>query len=140
VFDIALLARRLGSTAQWLAGQTATAHLRLGYFGASTGAGAALWAAADADGSVGAIVSRGGRPDLARDVLPRVTAPTLLIVGGDDEIVLELNREAFELLECPRQLDVVPGATHLFPERGALEEVARLAKDWFLRYLTRQAG
>jgi putative phosphoribosyl transferase len=135
VFDIALLARRLQSSAQWLAGQQATAHLRLGYFGASTGAGAALLAAADEDVSVGAVVSRGGRPDLARDVLQRVPAPTLLIVGGDDEIVLELNREAFELLTCSRQLDVIPGATHLFAEPGALEEVARLAKEWFLHYL-----
>jgi putative phosphoribosyl transferase len=140
VFNIALLARRLESSAQWLASQPATAPLRLGYFGASTGAGAALLAAADAEGSVGAVVSRGGRPDLARDVLSRVTAPTLLIVGGDDEIVLELNREAFELLTCPRQLDVIPGATHLFAEAGALEEVARLAKEWFLHYLTPKSG
>jgi putative phosphoribosyl transferase len=136
VFDIALLARRLQNSAQWLASQPATAGLRLGYFGASTGAGAALLAAADAGDTVGAFVSRGGRPDLARDLLARVTAPTLLIVGGADEIVLELNREAFELLTCPRQLDVVPGATHLFAEPGALEEVARLAKEWFLHYLT----
>jgi putative phosphoribosyl transferase len=136
VFDIALLARRLQDSAQWLASQPATAGLRLGYFGASTGAGAALLAAADAGDTVGAFVSRGGRPDLARDLLARVTAPTLLIVGGADEIVLELNREAFELLTCPRQLDVVPGATHLFAEPGALEEVARLAKEWFLHYLT----
>jgi len=136
VFDIALLAGRLQAATDWLGTQPETEKLRLGYFGASTGAGAALWAAAAAPGSVGAIVSRGGRPDLARDVLPRVTAPTLLIVGGDDEVVLELNREAFELLECSRQLDVVPGATHLFPEPGALEEVARLAEEWFLHYLT----
>jgi len=136
VFDIALLAGRLQAAADWLATQPETEKLRLGYFGASTGAGAALWAAAAAPQSVGAIVSRGGRPDLARDALPRVTAPTLLIVGGDDEVVLELNREAFELLECSRQLDVVPGATHLFPEPGTLEEVARLAEEWFLHYLT----
>jgi putative phosphoribosyl transferase len=135
VFDIALLAGRLQAAADWLASQPETEKLRLGYFGASTGAGAALWAAAASPQSTGAIVSRGGRPDLARDVLPRVESPTLLIVGGDDEIVLELNREAFELLECSRQLDVVPGATHLFPEPGALEEVARLAQEWFLHYL-----
>jgi putative phosphoribosyl transferase len=136
VFDIALLASRLQAAANWLAEQPETARMRLGYFGASTGAGAALVAAAHAPGSVGAIVSRGGRPDLASDVLPRVTAPTLLIVGGNDEIVLELNREAYDLLECSRQLDVIPGASHLFPEPGALEEVARMAQEWFLHYLT----
>jgi putative phosphoribosyl transferase len=136
IFNIALLASRLQAAADWLATQPETEKLRMGYFGASTGAGAALWAAAGAPGSVGAIVSRGGRPDLARDVLPRVTAPTLLIVGGDDEVVLELNREAFEVLACSRQLDVVPGATHLFSEPGTLEEVARLAEEWFLHYLT----
>jgi putative phosphoribosyl transferase len=135
VFDIELLADRLQSAADWLTRQPETARLRLGYFGASTGAGAALLAAARAPLSVGAIVSRGGRPDLARDVLPRVTAPTRLIVGGDDEIVIELNREAFDLLDCPRQLDIIPAASHLFPEPGALEEVARLAEEWFLRYL-----
>jgi putative phosphoribosyl transferase len=138
VFDIALLAGRLQAAADWLASQPETEKLRLGYFGASTGAGAALWAAAASPQSAGAIVSRGGRPDLARDVLPRVESPTLLIVGGDDEVVLELNREAFELLQCSRQLDVVPGATHLFPEPGALEEVARLAQEWFLHYLPDQ--
>jgi putative phosphoribosyl transferase len=138
VFDIALLAGRLQAAADWLASQPETETLRLGYFGASTGAGAALWAAAASPQSAGAIVSRGGRPDLARDVLPRIESPTLLIVGGDDEVVLELNREAFELLECSRQLDVVPGATHLFPEPGALEEVARLAQAWFLHYLPHQ--
>ena len=135
VFDIELLADRLQTAADWLASEPETAGLRLGYFGASTGAGAALLAAAGRRDSVAAIVSRGGRPDLARDVLARVTAPTMLIVGGNDEIVIELNREAFELLECPRQLDIIPGASHLFPEPGALEEVARLAEEWFLRYL-----
>jgi len=125
VFDIRLLASRLQATAEWLEQQTDTKGLALGYFGASTGAGAALLAAASAPESVRAVVSRGGRPDLASDVLPEVTAPTLLIVGGDDEVVLELNREAFNLLTCTRQLDIVPGATHLFPEPGALEEVAR---------------
>jgi putative phosphoribosyl transferase len=136
VFDIVLLAGRLQAAADWLANQPESQTLRLGYFGASTGAGAALWAAAESPQSVGAVVSRGGRPDLAQDVLFRVMAPTLLIVGGDDEVVLELNREAFELLECSRQLDVVPGATHLFAEPGTLEEVARLAEEWFVHYLT----
>jgi putative phosphoribosyl transferase len=135
VFDIALLSGRLRTAALWLLDQPETAGLRVGYFGASTGAGAALWAAGHDPGSVGAIVSRGGRPDLAREVLPHVIAPTLLIVGGDDEIVLELNREAYDLLGCSRQLDVVAGASHLFPEPGALEEVARLAREWFLHHL-----
>jgi putative phosphoribosyl transferase len=135
VFDIDLLARRLSSVADWLASERETQRLRLGYFGASTGAAAALLAAARAPDRVAAIVSRGGRPDLAGQSLPKVTAPTLLIVGGEDEIVLELNREAYALLRCPRQLDIIPGATHLFSEPGALEEVARLAEDWFLRYL-----
>ena len=135
VFDISLLADRLQCAAHWLQAQRETREMKLGYFGASTGAGAALLAAARSPGSVGAVVSRGGRPDLAREFLAHVAAPTLLIVGGDDEIVLELNREAHELLRCPRQLDVVPGATHLFSEPGALEEVARLAEEWFLRYL-----
>jgi putative phosphoribosyl transferase len=135
VFDIGLLADRLRSAADWLATQPETRQMRLGYFGASTGAGAAVLAAARAPGSVGAIVSRGGRPDLARESLALVTAPTLLIVGGDDEVVVELNREAYSLLRCIRQLDIVPGATHLFSEPGALEEAARLAEEWFLRYL-----
>lgn len=136
VFDIPLLAGRLRTAALWLASQPDTAALRRGYFGASTGAGAALLAAGQDPDSVGAIVSRGGRPDLARALLPRVTAPTLLIVGGNDEIVLELNREAYDLLQCTRQLDIVPGASHLFAEPGTLEEVARLAREWFLHYLT----
>jgi putative phosphoribosyl transferase len=136
VFDINLLADRLSGATGWLATQSETEKMRLGYFGASTGAGAALLAAAREPESVGAIVSRGGRPDLARPVLPRVTAPTLLIVGGDDDVVIELNRQAFELLRCPRQLEIIPGASHLFPEPGALEEVARLAKEWFLGYLS----
>jgi putative phosphoribosyl transferase len=135
VFDIGLLAQRLGCAARWLADQSVTRGMKLGYFGASTGAAAALVAAARAPDTVAAVVSRGGRPDLAREELSRVTVPTRLIVGGDDEIVLELNREAFALLRCPRQLDIVPGATHLFSEPGALEEVAHLAEEWFLRYL-----
>ncbi len=135
VFDIALLADRLDAAAGWLACQPETASLRLGYFGASTGAGAALLAASRDPDRIGAVVSRGGRPDLARDALPYVQAPTLLIVGGADEIVLELNREAFDMLGGDRQLDIVAGATHLFEEPGALEEVARLARQWFVHYL-----
>jgi putative phosphoribosyl transferase len=135
VFDIGLLADRLEAAALWLAGRAESSSLRLGYFGASTGAGAALAAAAQGAPPIGAIVSRGGRPDLASGALPRVTAPCLFIVGGNDQQVLELNRQAFERLTCLRQLVVVPGATHLFPEPGALEEVARLAKEWFLQHL-----
>jgi putative phosphoribosyl transferase len=136
VFDIGLLAGRLEAAAAWLATQPETERLRLGYFGASTGAAAALLAAARAPETTRAIVSRGGRPDLAGDALAQVTAPTLLIVGGNDEVVLELNHDAFDRLACIRQIDVVPGASHLFPEPGALEEVARLASEWFHHYLT----
>jgi putative phosphoribosyl transferase len=136
IFDIDLLAERLQRAGDWLSREPATRSLCLGYFGASTGAGAALVAAAREPTAVGAIVSRGGRPDLAMDHLPAVQAPTLLIVGGHDDVVLELNRRALRLLRCPKELVVVPGATHLFEEPGTLEEVARLAKEWFLRYLT----
>jgi putative phosphoribosyl transferase len=136
VFDIPLLASRLQAASNWLKLRADAGPLAQGYFGASTGAGAALLAAARAPEYIGAVVSRGGRPDLAGDALPEVKAPTLLIVGGDDEVVLELNREAFEQLACPRQLDIVPGASHLFSEPGTLEEVARLAKEWFIHYLT----
>jgi pimeloyl-ACP methyl ester carboxylesterase len=108
----------------------------LGYFGASTGAGAALVAAARSPDQVAAVVSRGGRPDLAGECLPFVQAPTLFIVGGNDDVVIELNEQALALLNCRKKLIVVPGATHLFEEPGALDEVARLAKDWFCRYLT----
>jgi putative phosphoribosyl transferase len=135
VFDIGLLAGRLHAAALWLGGQSETASLQRGYFGASTGAAAALVAAAQAPELIGAIVSRGGRPDLAGDALPQVSAPCLLIVGGNDQQVLELNRRALESLKGLRRLIVIPGATHLFPEAGALEEVARLAKEWFLEYL-----
>ena len=135
VFDIELLAQRLRAAADWLAAQADTQALRLGYFGASTGAGAALVAAARQPELVGAVVSRGGRPDLAGADLARVRAPTLLIVGGRDEDVLELNRQALERLRCEKQLVVVPGATHLFPEPGTLEHVASLAAGWFQRYL-----
>jgi putative phosphoribosyl transferase len=135
IFDIELLAERLESAANWLRRQPDTATLRLGYFGASTGAGAALVAAARQPDVVGAVVSRGGRPDLAGDYLAAVRAPTLLIVGGNDDIVVELNQQAFQRLPGIKQLVIIPGATHLFPELGALEEVARLARDWFTRYL-----
>jgi putative phosphoribosyl transferase len=136
VFDIELLASRLQSAADWLRDEPETHHLRLGFFGASTGAAAALVAAARYPTSVGAVVSRGGRPDLAWEDLPAVLAPTLLIVGGNDEDVLQLNEQALHRLRCPKELVVIPGATHLFPEPGALEEVARLAQDWFGRHLT----
>jgi putative phosphoribosyl transferase len=140
VFDIALLAERLGAATAWLAARPATADLAIGYFGASTGAAAALVAAARAgEGgggrAIGAVVSRGGRPDLAGDALGRVTAPTLLIVGGLDVAVLEWNRAALTRLAGVRQLAVVPRATHLFEEPGALEHAALLATRWFERYL-----
>jgi dienelactone hydrolase len=134
-FDIGLLARRLIASIDWLRGNGPTASLPIGLFGASTGAGAALVAAAERPDEVAAVVSRGGRPDLAGAALPRVRAPTLLIVGGADEQVLELNRRALELLQAEKQLVVVPGATHLFEEPGALEEVASLATEWFSRHL-----
>jgi putative phosphoribosyl transferase len=136
VFDIGLLATRLSDVARWAATEPGTQDLRIGYFGASTGAAAALVAAAGADANVAAVVSRGGRPDLAGERLPFVQAPTLLIVGGRDETVLELNRQAQARLRCPSQLAVVPGATHLFEEPGTLHEAAELARDWFLRHLT----
>jgi len=134
VFDIELLAVRLLAATRWLRSQPATASLPIGYFGASTGAAAALWAAAE-DPLVDAIVSRGGRPDLAGARLGAVVAPTLLIVGGDDHAVLRLNEAAAAQLRCEHRLDVVTGATHLFEEPGALEEVADLARDWFLTHL-----
>lgn len=134
-FDIGLLAARLVGATDWLAHSPQTRGLRVGYFGASTGGGAALVAAAERPDTIGAIVSRGGRPDLAGPALPRVQAPTLLIVGGQDPTVLTLNREALARLHCPAALEVVPGASHLFEEPGTLEHVARLASAWFLRYL-----
>jgi putative phosphoribosyl transferase len=136
VFDIGLLADRLAAAVGWLGGQPRAHGLPLGLFGASTGAAAALWAAADPGLDVHAIVSRGGRPDLAGDRLGLVRAPTLLIVGGHDDAVLELNRSAQAKLRCPNQLDVVPGATHLFGEPGTLAAAAGLARDWFARYLS----
>jgi len=134
-FDIRLLAERLGSVTDWLSGEPSAATLSVGYFGASTGAAAALIAASDRPERVRAIVSRGGRPDLAGPVLPRVRQPTLLIVGGDDDVVIELNRQALRELSGIKQMMIVPGATHLFEEPGALEQVAALASEWFLRYL-----
>jgi dienelactone hydrolase len=134
-FDIGLLADRLAGAKGWLAEQPNTRDLRVGYFGASTGAAAALVAAALHPQSIGAVVSRGGRPDLAGKLLSRVQAPTLLIVGGEDYPVIEMNRDAFAQLTCKKRLEIVPGATHLFEEPGALEAVARLAGDWLLQYL-----
>lgn len=134
-FDIGLLAERLIGVANWLAQHPDTQDLRIGYFGSSTGAGAALVAAAELPDAVGAVVSRGGRPDLAGPVLQHVQTPTLLIVGGNDITVIALNRQALGQLRVERKLEIVPGATHLFEEPGALEEVARLALQWFKRYL-----
>jgi putative phosphoribosyl transferase len=138
-FDIGLLAERLAGATDWLMRNPETQNLRIGHFGASTGAAAALVAAAERPREVGAIVSRGGRPDLAGDALPLVKAPTLLIVGGDDVPVIGMNQEALERLRVEKELKIVPGATHLFEEPGALEEVARLAADWFARHLSRGA-
>ncbi len=134
-FDIGLLAQRLVGVTDWLTAHPDTRRLRVGYFGASTGAAAALVAAAERPKVVGAVVSRGGRPDLAGPVLGQVRAPTLLIVGGNDLQVIELNRWAFAQLRCEKQLVIVSGATHLFEEPGAMDEVARLAREWFVRYL-----
>ena len=134
-FDIRLLAERLGGVTDWLVGEPSAAGLSTGYFGASTGAAAALIAAADRPERVRAVVSRGGRPDLAGPVLPRVRQPTLLIVGGEDDVVIDLNRLALRELGGIKQLVIIPGATHLFEEAGALEQVAALAREWFLRYL-----
>ena len=140
-FDIGLLAERLIATTDWLTREDRTAELRIGYFGASTGAGAALVAAAERPALVGAVVSRGGRPDLAARSLSAVRAPTLLIVGGRDYPVIDMNRGALQLLGTRvKELVIVPGATHLFEEPGALEEVARLASAWLTRHLKRVAG
>ena len=138
VLSIPLLAQRLIDASDWVARQEELAHLPLGYFGASTGAGAALFAAASQGHKVRAIVSRGGQPDLAQIALARVSAPTLLIVGGNDESVVELNRLALASLTCEKRLTIVPGATHLFDEPGKLQTVARLAAEWFRTHLTGQ--
>jgi putative phosphoribosyl transferase len=134
-FDIGLLAERLIGVTDWLTQYQETQEFRIGYFGASTGAAAALAAAAERADVIGAVVSRGGRPDLAGSALSRVRAPTMLIVGGKDLAVLKLNEEAFSQLRTEKRLVVVPGATHLFEEPGALDEVARLAREWFERHL-----
>lgn len=135
VFDIALLAERLVAAVRWAANEPDLAGVRIGLFGASTGAAAALVAAARLGDRISAVVSRGGRPDLAGASLDRVVAPTLLIVGGEDGVVVDLNAEAFARLGCVKSLEIVPGATHLFPEPGALETVIDLASDWFERHL-----
>ncbi|NUS16929.1 MAG: phosphoribosyltransferase [Streptomyces sp.] len=140
VFDVNLLAERLGAAVRWLRAQPEALEAGVGLFGASTGAAAALWAAAEPDASVTAIVSRGGRPDLAEPRLAAVAAPTLLIVGGHDPAVLDLNRQAQEQLRCPNDLAVVPGATHLFEEPGTLAEAGRLACEWFTGHLTAAHG
>lgn len=139
VFDIDLLADRVLMASAWLREHTGTNRLPLGYFGASTGAGAALQAAARASFRIGAIVSRGGRPDLAERFLPQVTAPTLLLIGGEDQPVIEMNRHAYRLLRCSKQLTIIPGATHLFEEPGTLEQVAEHALKWFQQHLAHSA-
>jgi dienelactone hydrolase len=137
-FNISLLAERLKYASKWAAQQEQTRNLRLGYFGSSTGGAAALVAAAELSQLIGAVVSRGGRPDLAGDFLSKVQSPTLLIVGGNDHVVIELNEMARHQMHCEVKLEIVPGATHLFEEPGALEKVAKLASDWFTLYLTRE--
>lgn len=138
-FDIGLLTDRVIEVTAWLRADHDTRDLEIGYFGASTGAAAALAAAARL-GDIGAVVSRGGRPDLADTALPLVKAPTLLMVGGEDTVVISLNRQAFARLQAVKQLKIIPGATHLFEEPGALEEVAGLARGWFLLYLRRRSS
>ena len=139
VFDIVLLARRLGAATRWAMDDPRTQGLAVGYFGASTGAAAALAAAAEPGAAIGAVVSRGGRPDLAAPLLDRVTAPTLLIVGGHDEQVRALNESAQARMKAPCDLVVVPGATHLFEEPGAMERVSELAGQWFVAHLAGRA-
>jgi len=139
VFDIDLLTNRLLASAQWLHQLPETRGMALGYFGASTGAAAALQAVARKPDGIAAVVSRGGRPDLAMDYLDLVQSPTLLIVGGDDRSVIPFNELAYEKLRCPKEMIVVPGATHLFEEPGALERVAELARNWFLKYFVPSA-
>lgn len=135
-FDISLLSRRLNAACDWLQASETTAHLPIGLFGASTGAAAALQVAAMRGEGIVAVVSRGGRPDLAgHSALRMVNTPTLLIIGGHDDIVIELNRQAYALLRCEKRLEIIPGATHLFEETGALEQVAALAAEWFVRHL-----
>ena len=133
-FDISLLAERLVHATRWSLKNPVTHQLRIGYFGSSTGGGAALVAAAELAHDAGAVVSRGGRPDLAGEALPRVQAPTLLIVGGEDDVVIDLNQRALAQMGCEAKLEIVPGATHLFEEPGALDRVAELAADWFAHH------
>lgn len=134
-FDIAFLAVRLLCAVDWLKQNPETSAMKIGLFGSSTGGGAALVAAAQQPNDVGAVVSRGGRPDMAGPALPEVKCPTLLIVGGRDYPVIDLNNEAFDQLTCEKKLEIIPGATHLFEERGALEEVAKLTRNWFQKHL-----
>lgn len=134
-FDIALLTSRLKAATLWLRERPQTRKLSIGYFGASTGAAAAIRAAADLGTAIGAIVSRGGRPDMAEQALENVQTPTLLIVGGYDNIVIQLNQQAYRLIKAEKELRIIPGATHLFEEPGTLEEVARLATEWFKKFL-----
>lgn len=134
-FDIGMLAKRLVLVTQWVQQQPQTSHLKIGYFGASTGGGAALVAAAELGNQVSAVVSRGGRPDLAGEALPQVTSPTLLLVGGWDGPVIEMNRDAYEQLQCEKAMEIIPAASHLFEEPGKLEEVARLSARWFSRHM-----
>ena len=137
-FNIDLLAERLVHATKWVRQQEKTRDLRIGYFGSSTGGAAALVATAELPQDVGAVVSRGGRPDLAGDALSKVQAPTFLIVGGNDDVVIELNEQARDRMRCEVKLEIIPGATHLFEEPGALEKVAKLASDWFLLHLARK--
>ena len=139
-FDISLLAQRLVNATKWVRQQEQMRNLRIGYFGSSTGGAAALVAAAELQEDAGAVVSRGGRPDLAGDALPKVQAPTLLIVGGNDHVVIELNEMARDQMRCEVKLEIIRGATHLFEEPGALEQVAKLASDWFVSHLGGKAA
>ena len=134
-FNIGLLAERLVHATKWAKQQEHTRDLRIGYFGSSTGGAAALVAAAEIPKDAGAVVSRGGRPDLAGDALPKVQAPTLLIVGGNDDVVIELNEMARDQMRCEVKLEIIPDATHLFEEPGALEQVAKLASEWFVNHI-----
>ena len=134
-FDIPLLADRLKIVTEWVKKQSETKNLNIGYFGSSTGAAAAIIAAADIGSEIKAVVSRGGRPDLAGEALSQIQSPALFMVGGDDFGVIELNQESYDLMKCKKELKIIPGATHLFEEPGTLEEVARLAAEWFKKYL-----
>jgi putative phosphoribosyl transferase len=139
-FNIHLLAERLVDATKWAKQQEQTRELRMGYFGSSTGGAAALVAAVDVPQDTGAVVSRGGRPDLAGNALPKVQAPTLLIVGGNDDVVIELNEQARDRMRCEVKLEIVPGATHLFEEPSALDKVAKLASDWFVSHIRGGGG